>query len=140
MDKTRYLNMEDYWAQVARYCPFLLKDQQGQMVCFADYAQLYLYTMDLLYQKFQRGYVDLFLPLYDEVKLEKTECRDVLNCVYRLRPANDCMMIAFNKPGMERNNQLELVMQLLHSLTGSDFDPVAFSYALVAFDERHGFG
>ena len=139
MDKTRFLKIEDYWAQVARYCPFLLKDQQGQLVCFADYAQLYLYTLDLLYEKFHGGLVDLFLVLYDDVRLERTECKSVLLSARRLRLYNDHLVIAFDKPDTKRNSQLELVMQVLHSVTSTAFNPVAFNYALVTFDERHGF-
>ena len=133
--KTRYLKMVDFCMFVERFSPFLLRDENGRLKIFVTYCSVYLYVMKLLLAKFPCGYVDLHLLLYEDVGLTKAECVAVIRKARKKGLENGVLPIAFDEPGAVRNMQLEAVMHVLHSLTGTDFHYGAFRDALCVFDQ-----
>lgn len=118
-----------------RYNPFGYKQENGKVCMFANYKDVYLYTMERLYISFPRGYIDMVVFLTDMTGMPEHECKDIIETQFKQFNINDVLQLPdmWSTTSVYMSNVLVRIMQGLHTITETQFSPMYFQQALEEF-------
>lgn len=136
-DGKKWFNPKNFEDLIMRFNPFGFKQTNGDTCAFKDYGEVYLYTLNTLYQMFPRGYVDIPLWLCEMTRMPLVECRRVVRTWRSMGIDREEITVALWDDCPERNYTLEHLMRALHTISGTIFSSSYFADAMRKFDEEN---
>lgn len=135
MKKNNLYEAKDFETLIMQHNPFAVKATDGRIQFFANYCEVYMYVMAVLYRQCPTGYVDMILLISDLTRLKVGNCEQVFHDMRPIWGATPEKMISYNWDSTDKADHkgLEVVMKCLHIISGTQFDEEAFEQALDQF-------
>ena len=121
-------SLEDMTAALSRLNPFMLRNEEGRLIMYADAKECYQLCLMALWSDFPLGFVDLAYFMRKHQQLSPYR----IMCILGIREF--CFVRIWDKKDPERIGKLRAIMKLLLVESGCRFDELAFESAVDALD------
>ena len=115
-------------AALSRLNPFMLRNEEGRLIMYADAKECYQLCLMALWSDFPLGFVDLAYFMRKHQQLSPYR----IMCILGIREF--CFVRIWDKKDPERIGKLRAIMKLLLVESGCRFDELAFESAVDALD------
>lgn len=130
-------NLQSFEDLMMRYNPFGYKQSDGKVCMFNTYYDAYLYTMEQLFIKFPRGYIDMVVFLNDMTQMPYLECSEIVVGQFGKELSDPVLL----PEGWDVNSAalsftMMKIIKKLHTITETEYSPTEFQQALAKFYEN----
>lgn len=125
----------DFESLIEQHNPFAIKESDGRISFFQDYAEAYLYVLTVLNAYFKKGYVDIIVLVSLLTQLPLRECESLFRQMQWLwgRSAEKLISYDWDTCCSNTNKDVADIMKCLHLITETKFDEQAFDRACDLF-------
>lgn len=137
MEKMPKLLQEDIALFMRLHNPFMAKSEDNKILHFKTHKEAYMYVFDILHKKFQRGYVELPLLVFEVTQLKPSACKRFHYLFKSVWGSNEIRLMEYNWLCEENSfEDLRIVIKTLLIITGAQFDEQMFLAALAEFRNK----
>lgn len=125
----------DFETLIEVHNPFAIKSTDGNIKFFANYTEVYLYVLNVLYLQFPRGYVDLILLVNILTNLPVGACEEMFQQMKPLWGESSERMVNYDWDSccVKNNAAVVDIMRCLHVISETPFAPISFDKACDLF-------
>ena len=125
----------DFETLIEVHNPFAIKSTDGNIKFFANYAEVYLFVLNILHLQFPKGYVDLILLVNILTNLPVGPCEEMFRQMRSIWGNNPERMISYDWDSCctKDNRAVADIMRCLHVMSETAFDPISFDKACDLF-------